>query len=418
LTSKLPLDASVILGSAADPLPLLTQLREHDPVCWMPGLDAWIVTRHEDVKQLATDFRVTTDPRAFERYTPPSDAEAARMLLETPFRSTTADGISHGRRLVAAAVTPRAAERLEARMREVVEQFAAPLRGRADVVDLAEEFGVPVAATSLGRMLGVPIKDEDEIHFRTLAVRSVSLIRPFASDKKRQRMERAVVEMGNYVAELVQERIAAPREDLISDLLDASDRSPAAIDLVTGVVAALVSAGSGTTSVGFGRAMRTLLHHPEQLAELRRDRSLMPNAVEELMRFDSGMLFTPRYVLEDFELHGHKIRRGQLVLGGLMSANRDPRVFADPDRLDLRRDARAHMGFSYGHHYCGGANIARMQLRLMLGAALDFIPEHARLREHEIRWSAKGVLSQIKTLPVDFAANDVASEPRVLHAVG
>jgi cytochrome P450 len=86
-----------------------------------------------------------------------------------------------------------------------------------------------------------------------------------------------------------------------------------------------------------------------------------------------------------------------------MSSNRDPRVFADPDRLDLRRDARAHMGFSYGHHYCGGANIARMQLRLMLDAALDFIPPGARLLEDQIRWSEKGVMSQIKTLPVDFA---------------
>ena len=327
-----------------DPMPIITHLREHDPVCWMPGLDAWIVTRHEDVKLLASDDRVTTDPRAFDRYTPPSDPEAAHWLSETPFRSTTADGISHGRRLVAAAVTPRAAARLEACHaggRRAVRRAAARARGCRGPDG---EFGVPVAATSLGRMLGVPIKDEDEIHFRTLAVRAVSLIRPFASDKKRKRMERAVVEMGNYVSGLVQERIASPREDLISDLLDASDRSAAAIDLVTRVVAGLVSAGSGTTSVGFGRAMRTLLHHPEQLAELRRDRSLMPNAIEELMRFDNGVLFMPRYVLEDFEFRDQKFRRGQLVLAGLMGSNRDPRVFADPDRLDLRRDARRAHG--------------------------------------------------------------------------
>jgi cytochrome P450 len=216
-------------------------------------------------------------------------------------------------------------------------------------------------------------------------------------------MERAVVEMANYVSALVRERVAAPREDLISDLLGASDGSATAIDMVTRVVAGLVSAGSGTTSVGFGRAMRTLLHHPDQLAELRRDRALVPNAIEELMRFDNGVLFMPRYALEDFELRDQKVRRGQLVLASLMGANRDPRVFTDPDRLDLRRDARAHMGFSYGHHYCGGANIARMQLRLMIDAALDFVPEGARLLEHEIRWSNKGVVSQIKSLPVDFS---------------
>ena len=90
MESKPLLDPSIIAGSAVDPIPVIAHLREHDPVCWMPGLDAWIVTRHEDVKQLASDFRVTTDPRAFARYTPPSDAEAAHWLAEAPFRSTTA----------------------------------------------------------------------------------------------------------------------------------------------------------------------------------------------------------------------------------------------------------------------------------------------------------------------------------------
>src|SRR5262249_57033466 len=114
-------------------MPMLAHLREHDPVCWVPGLDAWVVTRHEDVKQLASDFRVTTDPRAFERYTPPSDPEAAHWLAETPFRSTTADGISHWRRLLAAAVTPPAAARLVSAMQELVFWLAAPLRSPSSV---------------------------------------------------------------------------------------------------------------------------------------------------------------------------------------------------------------------------------------------------------------------------------------------
>jgi cytochrome P450 len=146
------------------------------------------------------------------------------------------------------------------------------------------------------------------------------------------------------------------------------------------------------------------MNHPDQLDLLRRDRSILPNAVEELLRYDSGIIFMPRYVVEDLVLRERTLRRGQLVLLSVMGANRDPRVFSEPDRVDLRRDTRDAVSLGYGAHYCPGASIARMELRLMIDAALDFMPSSARLLEDEIRWSEKGVMSQIKSLPVDFAA--------------
>jgi cytochrome P450 len=293
-------------------------------------------------------------------------------------------------------------------VQDVVEQFAEALRGRAGVVDLIGEFTVPVSLTAIGRILGIPPKDKDEKRFRELAVQATATIRPFMSEEKQRRSEQSAAEMCEYVHALVRQRCAAPREDLISYLLKASDRDTSAIaEDVTRVIAGLISAGTGTTSVACGRVLRTLLTHPDQLSLLRSDRSLLPNAVEELLRYDSGLIVMPRYVLEDMELRGRALRRGQLVLLSLMGANRDPRVFPEPDALDLRRETRESLSFGYGTHYCIGANIARMELCLMIEAALELIPPGARLLEEQIRWSKKGFMSQLKTLPVDFASREI-----------
>jgi cytochrome P450 len=394
------IDPSMLAGAASNPAPLLARLREEDPVAWLPGFDAWLVTRYDDVVQLFSDARVTADPRVHDRYRPPTDPLGARWLAEVPFRSAMTEGQSTGRRLVSAALTPRAAARLEDSVRSVVEHFAGALHGR-ERIDLIKEFTVPVSIAAVGRMLGVPPKAADEMHFRELAVLTTAATRPFLSVKKQQRTEQAVGEMCEYILGLVSERVAAPQADLISDLVRASggDR-PVSPEEITRVISGLVSAGTGTTAMACGRALFTLLKHPDALQQLRDDRSLLPNAVEELLRYDSGHLVFPRYAVEEFTLRGRTLQRGQIVLLSIMGANRDPSVFADPDVLDLRRDARAAMSFGHGAHYCIGANIARLELRLMIDAALDFLPPGARLLEDEIRWSAKGLMSQLKSLPV------------------
>lgn len=397
------LDPSLAGGPSQDPAPFIAELRERDPVCWIPGLDAWLVTRHEDVRTLFADERVTADPRVFERYQQPSGERARRWLSEMPFRSTPSDPGNLGRRLVSAALTPRAVTRMQRRVQEVVAQYAAPLRERRDVVDLVGDFTAPVAATVIGRILGIPPKDDDRELFRRLAISATRSINPILSEKKRLENERASVEMCEYVVRLVEERRAKPREDLISDLVNASrGDSPATDDDITRVVGGLVSAGTGTTSIAAARALRTLLRHPDQLAMLRDERSLLPDAVQELMRYDSGLLVMPRYVEQDFELRGRALKKGQLVALSMMGANRDPRVFDEPDVLDLRRDTKNALSFGYGPHFCIGSNIARAELRLMLDAALDFLPEGARLLEDRIRWSSRGMMSQIRELPVDF----------------
>lgn len=389
-------------ASQNDPAAVIGRLRERDPVYWSPHLGAWLVTRHDDVRSLFSDARLTPDPRvrALAAGAVP-DETLSRWTSENPFLG--ADR-ARARRLVSAALTPRAVARMEDQVREVVEQFAAPLRGRTDVVDLVAEFAAPIPGTVISRITGIPPKGADEERFRELARKTVRGVNPTLSPTKRESTERATAEMFDYVRALAIERVAAPRDDLISDLLEArGGGSPEAVEEIVRVVAALVSTGTEATALAATRAIRTLLQHGDQLTMLRDDRTLLPDAIEELLRWDSGLNEMPRYALEDFELHGKSIAKGQVVVLSLLGAHRDPRVFDAPDRLDLRRAPKDLIGFGYGAHYCIGAPLARAELRLMIDAALDVMPAHARLLEDRVRWSSKALTGRLKSLPVDFA---------------
>jgi cytochrome P450 len=401
---ELPDLFAVLAGPRTEPGPLIAELRERDPVCWVPGMDAWVVTRHEDVRLLCNDPRLTADASAHEAYRAPTttDPRAVRLLAALPFRATPADPESLGRRLVYRTLSPRAIERTRQQIQKAVEEFAAPLRRRDDVVDLVGEFTKPVSTTVIGRLLGVPDEGEIAVRFHNLP-RAARNIRPFLSAHKREKAERAGIEVFEFVFDLVETHREALREGIITDLLAAGEGNERVTneDIVS-VVAALVATGTNTPGNGASRGLLSLLKNPDQLDLLRRDRSLLPNAIEELLRYDSGLVAMARYVLEDFELHDRILKKGQLVILSLTGANRDPRVFPDPERIDILRDTRASIAFGHGPHYCVGVHIARSELHLMLDAALDFLPPHARLLEDQIKWGSKGLMSTLKRLPVDF----------------
>jgi cytochrome P450 len=381
---------------------VIGQLREQDPVHWVPGIDAWFVSRHEDVRMLFADPRVTSDPRQFERYVAPTQPGAAHWMAEPPFIAAKPGAPSQARQWVSPALTARALSRFETTIWQVVEQFAAPLRKRTGAVDLVSEFTDKIPGTVIGRLLGVPPKSEDEARFHKLSRNMVRLVNPILTDKKRLKTERATVEICDYLLGLVRDRRAHPQDDLISGLLRLEDAQAPSDEEIVRVASGLISAGTETITLAATRALRTLFQHPAEWVRLRRDRSLLPSAISELLRYDMGLFGMPRYVLEDFELRGRRLRRGQLIVLSFMGAHRDPRAFEEPDRLDLRRETKNLIAFGHGAHHCIGANLARTELRLMLDAALDFLPEDARLPEEQIHWGGLGILTRIKSLPVDF----------------
>lgn len=391
-----------------DPESVIARFRREDPIHWVPEIGVWIATRYDDVRALFSEPRATPDRRAFEHYRAPAEGTFMRWVSENGFFSAPPEQHARLRRLVSAALTPRAVQRMEDQIREVVEQFAAPLRGRRGVVDLIPEFTDPIPNTVISRITGIPAKGADETRFRQIARDALSGINPLADAAAQKLAETSFSELADWVREMTLERRQRPREDLISDLVAARDADDRLADEdIVATIASLLSAGTETTAMASAFGLRTLFHHPEALAALRSDRSLLPNAVNELMRYDFGSGMLPRYVKEDFELRGKKLRKGQVVLLSFMGAHRDPAAFPEPDRFDLRRDTKALTIFGHGAHFCLGANLARAELRNIYDAALDFLPAEAALVEDHVRWREAGpIFRRLESLPVDFGGAD------------
>jgi cytochrome P450 len=400
------LDPFLEAVSAPDPYPVVHRARAQDPVHWVPGLELWWVTRHDDVKRLFHDpEHVTNDRRAWEKHVPRSGSDFLRWVEDHGLFALPPDEHARIRRLVSAAFTPRAVQRMEAQVREVVERFAAPLRGRTgEVVDLLDGFANPIPNAVISRLTGVP-PGEDEVRFRRTAQRMIQGFFSLGDAALQQEAAQAFLEIAEQVRAMVRERRGEPGEDLVSDLIRAQEADDRLVDdEIVMLITALLGAGSETTALGGQIAIRALLLHPGVMEQLRASPELVPGAVNEILRWGfGGPAGLPRYALRDFELRGRPIRRGQMLLLSLGGANRDPAVFSDPDRLDVARDCRDSMIFGHGPHYCLGAHLARQEMACMIEAFLAIAPPGSRFREDLVRRQRMGLFQRSLNLPVEIA---------------
>lgn len=398
---------SVLLDPAfvRDPYAKLARLREDDPVFWDPDLETWFITRYDHVKLLLSDERLTNDRRVAPNYeSPPAGTWLAHFEQQSILNGSPTDH-RRWRSRVSAGFTPRAVRRMEQQVREVVASFAAPLEGRKGIVDLLPAFTSPIPNTVIGRITGIPPFTGDEERFRTLAQDMMRRFIFFADEENVRRGEAAIDELAEWVLKLTEERRVTPQEDLLSDLIAGvpGEESMTSHEIVV-LVAGLVSAGSETTTLGGSQLLCHLLNHPDQLAMIRADRSLVPNAVREALRYDFGSLaaVNTRFALEPIPLGNKTLQPGDSVMLSPASANRDPSIFPDPDRFDITRDTGDALSFGRGPHYCLGANLAMQEMGCMLDAALEFLPENARLVMNEEDWEQIGIMCRPRRLPVDF----------------
>jgi len=394
------------LVAAADPAPLLRELRAKDPVHFVAPLGFWFVTRHDDVKRLFNDPENCTQSRqAWEHYQPAPEGTLLHWLEQQSMITQSPESHARFRRLFNRALTPRAVRRMDAQIREVVERFAAPLRERrGEVVDLMRDFTNPIPNAVISRIVGVS-PGADEVRFRELAQLLIRGFFPLAPPEAVAASEAALREMVPWLREMLTERRATLREDLLSDLIRTQESDhPLRDDEIVMLVAVLIGAGSETTNLGGLVMIQTLLAHVDAMDRLRGDRSLVPKAVDEIMRFAfGGPAGMQRFAVRDFELRSKTIRRGQMLMLGLGGANRDPAVFANPDVIDLDRDNREALFFGSGPHYCLGANLARQEMGCMIDAALDIVPPGSRLRVDLQEFQPMGIFRRPTNLPVQIA---------------
>jgi cytochrome P450 len=389
-----------------DPYGGYGRLREEGPVLrgrTPDGSPAWYVTRQEDVRTVLGDPRFVNSATSVPGVDVDSIRDKMLEMVGVPreyahFIADTildADGEDHTRlrKLVSRAFTVRRVSDLRPR----VEQITAELLDRfTDPVDLMTEFAYPLPITVICELVGVP--EADRPAWRRWGNAFLTMKKDIVSD--------AVREMVGHVQDLIAWRRAEPGDDLLTALVNVHDEDGDRLseDELATMILTLVMAGHETTAHLIGNATVALLTHPDQVALLRADPSLWPGAVHELMRWCSPVQLTRiRYVTTDVELGGVTIRKGEAVQALLVSANRDPRTYPDPDRLDVtRRPAgrgEGHVGFGHGFHYCLGAALARQEGEVALRALFERFPGLALVTD-ELEWLQVPGIRRLARLPV------------------
>ncbi|MCM1976235.1 cytochrome P450 [Streptomyces sp. G1] len=369
-----PWDAAFL----ADPYPAYAELRAQGRVHYFEPTNQWLVPHHADVSALLRDRRLgrTYQHRftheEFGRTAPPPEHEPFHTLNDHGMLDLEPPDHTRIRRLVSKAFTPRTVEQL----RPYVERLAGELADRlveAGGGDLLTDVAEPLPVAVIAEMLGIPEADRAPLRPWSADICGMYELNP--SEETARRAVRASVEFTEYLRELIAERRKAPGEDLISGLIAAHDEGDRLTEQeMISTCVLLLNAGHEATVNSTVNGWYALFRNPDQLAALRADHSLVPSAVEELMRYDTPLQLFERWVLDDIEIAGTTIPRGAEIAMLFGSANHDPEVFDTPERLVLSRPENPHISFSAGIHYCLGAPLARIELCASMKALLDRAP--------------------------------------------
>jgi cytochrome P450 len=391
-----------------DPYPFYARLRDDTPVCrWrLPnGLETWQVTRYEDARLVLADRRFSHAEEALRGAGVFLGGDAAfgpSMMTSDPPDHTRL------RRLVTRAFTPRRVEELRPRVQQIVDRLLDAM-ARGHEADLISAFAFPLPVTVICELLGVPPEDQDDLRAWTRTM----VIIP-ATEQERERLRDGAQALQQYLGRLVARKQAAVRADLpdqaqpdlLSALITARDEGGRLSEReLIGTMNLLLFAGHETTANLIGNGMLALFRHPDQLRMLRERPELLPSAIEEFLRYEGpSQRGTFRVAVEDVDVAGVTIPAGSVVMVMIGSADRDPRQFADPDRLDITRGGSDHVAFGHGIHYCLGAPLARMEGQVAFGTLLSRFPDLAlACAPDEVRRGPRSIFVRgVVALPVRF----------------
>jgi pimeloyl-[acyl-carrier protein] synthase len=378
----------------ANPYPFYHRLRAADPVHRTP-MGLWVLTRYDDVVAVLKDPRFGRE--GFEQILANVYGEGARsMLFRDPPDHTRLRG------LVSQAFTPRMIERMRSHIQDIVDRLLDRVQN-ANAMDVIADLAYPLPLTVICEMLGVPTDAHSGIcQWSADLARSVDAIGMPTDEEVVKRGRVAQQAMLDYFSDLIPERRQTPRDDLLGLLIAAEEQGDRLSEgelLITCIL--LFVAGHETTVNLIGNGLLALLNHPDELAKLRADLTLLPGAVEELLRYDSPVQRTARITNTDVELDGRKIAKGSLVVTAIGAANRDPAHFPDPDRLDITRRDNRHIAFGFGIHFCLGAPLARLEGQIAIDTLLRRMPG-LRLVTSAPEWRESSTLRGLKRLPVTF----------------
>ncbi|MDP9799745.1 cytochrome P450 [Catenuloplanes nepalensis] len=379
----------------ADPHAVYRAMRDEAPVHRVElagGLEAWLITRHDDAKTALTDPRLVKGVlHPPNRIGIPKEVHSAithHMLSADPPDHTRL------RRLVSATFTPRRIEALRPRITELTAELLDAMHGLGDA-DLIETFAFPLPIAVISELLGVPVEDRDSFRDWSNLVTSPG--------DRREDSPRAVIALHGYVQELIARKRRAPGDDLLSGMLavrDDGDRLTE--DELASTVFLLLIAGHETTVNLIANGVYRLLETRDRWVELRARRELLPSAIEEFLRFDSPVqTSTTRVSAAPLTIGGVDIPAGAMVLVSLLSANMDGERYPDPEQLRLSRTGTPHLAFGHGIHYCLGAPLARLEAQIAFTGLLDRFPDlRMAVSPAELTWRPGSLIHGLEALPV------------------
>ncbi|MBW4704488.1 MULTISPECIES: cytochrome P450 [unclassified Micromonospora] len=378
--------------------PRYAGLRRDEPLIRVQlpfGEPAWLATRHADVRAVLGDLRFSRaaavgrdEPRSS-----PYQREAGILGMDPPEHSRL-------RRLAAKAFTARRVEELRPRTRELAEDLVAGMIAAGSPADLVSHVATPLPIRVICDLLGVPVSDQDRFHTWSEAIVSTTSLRPEVAQSY-------IDNLLSYMAGLIAQRRVTPTDDLIGAMVRARDDNADRLteDEMVRLAAGLLAAGHETTVTQIPNLVYVLLTEPDVWQRLCAEPALVPSAVEELLRFIplGATAAFARYALEDVELGGVLVRAGEPVLVSIPSANRDESVFPDADRLDLDRKVNPHLAFGHGPHHCIGAQLARMELQVVLETLLARTPGlRLAVPESALTWKSGLLVRGLTALPVTW----------------
>jgi cytochrome P450 len=387
-----------------DPYPVYARLRAEAPV--YEAFGGLVLSRYAECEAVLRDPRSSSDfdkSTAHEMWVREQGPGYQPPQQTRPFLFLDPPDHTRLRGLVTKAFTPRVVDRLRPRVQEIVDVLLDKVIARGSL-EVIEDFAYPLPVIVICEMLGVPVDDHEKFKgwSRELA-RSLDP-EPFLPPEVLERRQKAIESFTEYFAKLIEGRRAAPGDDLLSALIaaeEAGDKLSPEELLATCIL--ILVAGHETTVNLIGNGALALLRHPDQLELLRDDPSLGRTAVEEVLRFDPPVQFTGRIALEDMDIGGHTVAKGQQTMVLLASANRDQDIFTDPDRFDITRQENRHLAFGHGVHYCLGAPLARVEGEIALSSLVRRLRD-LRLLTEALAYKENIVLRGLAALPVGFTA--------------
>jgi cytochrome P450 len=358
---------------------------------------AWLVTGFAETREVMIDQRYS---RALA-FAPDRQVYGVEATLADAIIAMDPPEHTRLRKLVAGAFTEKRIQALRPRVTRIVDDLIDVMLAGPRPADLSQSFSLMVPASVICLLLGVPIADVDRFHEWSNAI--------FGDwSRPQDKIEEAYAAMSRYVSELIAQKRKVPEDDLISLLIDARDAADKLTeDQLVQFCIGLLAAGHETTANSINMSFVALCQHPDELARLRADPGLIPTAVEEFLRYViiSGSGFVPlaRITREEVRLGGITIPAGETVLPSFNVANRDPAAFDDPDRLDVGRAPKIHLGFGAGAHHCLGAQLARMELQEAFRGLLTRLPGlRMTVPMPELEFRAGQVIASMRTLPVTW----------------